>query len=330
MTNTNNMDTPMHPEGLHHFSMKALMTNTIRAALKPRPAREYMTPLPRELRPSNDLAEMPTGVASVVEAYRDRVDDHPPFYYFVWKEAPHDDCPGGGLVWDVIGACRGGRVEQEVPVAGYRPDISIYAPGADYPSVCIEVIHTSPPSPDKLRRLSELGVMVIAVNARENPQVCFHQPVVASPLTNPPCGRKQRKTVAEIDAHWDSVSHPFVGIKFWPSGAQAYMYGEHIPDEQWETGSRSLVYGEPEVRGLKKKNVLWPSVEHIYDPVRTRSISREGLTDYLMWVKARLFYIIHTRPHAGDWSPVTKLEANILSNCDELLHMIRLPIRVEP
>ena len=45
-----NMGTPMHPEGLPHFSVKALMANTIKAALKLRPAREYGTFLPKEFR----------------------------------------------------------------------------------------------------------------------------------------------------------------------------------------------------------------------------------------------------------------------------------------
>ena len=151
-------------------------------------------------------------------------------------------------------------------------------------------VHTSHPSTNKLRRLEELGVRVFMVNAdMGNVQAVLHQPVIAWPLVNPPCGREQRKTVVSIDAHWDSVSFPFVGIKFWPSGAQQYMYGEHISDLEWETGSQSWTLGEPEIRGLRKKNVLWPSVEHIYGPTRTKSIKREEFTDYLIWVKAGCF-----------------------------------------
>ena len=316
---TANMGTPMHPEGLSHFSVKALMANCIKAALKPRGQRNYVGLLPSEFRKLSGTEKLPETLTSSIEAVTNRLDNRPPFYFLAMEELPHDGCEGGATVYDVLSECQGGYVVQEEGFAGYIPDISIYASGAETPAVCIEVVDTSEPSPGKLMALSQRGVAVFRVDARGmHPQgAIFYHPLPAKPLTVMPCGKEQRRGIAEIDSFWDKAENPFVGIRFWPSGTQEYMYGERDPSE-----TLSWHYGEPEIRAIRKKVMLWPSVEFVKPlPGKTKSITREAFVEYLMWLKVRIYIEVNS----GAEGRATNLEANLLSNCDDLLHMVRVP-----
>ena len=320
------MGTPGNPEGLPHFSLKALMAQKLGVALRTNEAREYGTLLPSEFRKVDVPERMPEKFKLSLKRVMDRIDSRPRYSFLAFDEPPHDSCVGGPMLVDILRDCRGGYVLQECPFAGYIPDIALY-PSADAagPSCVIEVVDTSPPSTRKLRELERRGVAVYQLDAKKaSPLSVLEDPVPVQPLVLPPCGKALRKEIEQIDLFWESAQEPFVGIKFYPSGTQAYLYGEQ------KVGSLSWSHGEPEIRGLSKLQVDWSSVPFV-SPVGTpHTVRRETFMAYMMWLKANVLIKVHKREATLDDKPdrhvrLTQLESALIRHIDDLMHMVRIP-----
>ena len=92
---TNNMGTPAHPEGLPHFSVKALMANKLGVALRPKSSRQYASFLPSEFREVSLDDSMPHELKQALERTMERLDSRPPYSFLIFNEPPHGDCDGG-------------------------------------------------------------------------------------------------------------------------------------------------------------------------------------------------------------------------------------------
>lgn len=323
---TNNMGTPAHPEGLPHFSVKALMAHKLGVTLRPKAPREYAALLPSEFRDVSLDDWVPAEVKQAFQRVMERLDSRPPYSFVIFNEPPHGDCEGGVMVVDILQGCQGGCVRQEQPFAGYIPDIAVY-PSADaqQPSCIIEVVDSSPPSDRKLRAMERLGVTVYELGARQkNPLSVLEEPVPVRPLVLPPCGRSLRREMDLLEWWWDQAEAPFVGIKFYPSGAQQYLYGEQ------EMGSNSWTHGDPEIRGISRLRDLRKTVSHVNPVGRPRTIKRETFMAFLMWWKGKLLTAAHMRAsdEGHEWGgniSLNGVEATMLSHIDDLMHMVRYP-----
>ena len=323
---TNNMGTPAHPEGLPHFSVKALMAHKLGVALRPKSPRQYATFLPSEFREVSLDDSMPDELKQAIERVMERLDSRPPYSFVIFNEPPHGDCDGGVMVVDILQGCQGGYVSQEQPFAGYIPDVAV-CPSADaaQPSCIIEVVDTSPPSDQKLRAMERLGVPVYELAARQkNPLSVLEEPVPVRPLVLPPCGQSLRREMERLERFWDQAEAPFVGIKFYPSGAQQYLYGEQ------ETGSTSWTHGDPEIRGIGRLQHGGKSVPHVTPVGRTRALKRETFMAFLMWLKGKLISAAHIRASkkGHEWGgniSLNGVEATFISHIDDLMYMVRYP-----
>ena len=208
---TNNMGTPAHPEGLPHFSVKALMAHKLGVALRPKSPRQYATWLPSEFRDVSLDVSMPDELKQALERAMERLDSRPPYSFVIFNEPPHGDCEGGVMVVDILQGCQGGHVSQEQPFAGYIPDIAVYSSAdAAQPSCIIEVVDTSPPSNRKLQAMERLGVPVYQLAARQkNPLSVLEEPVPVRPLVLPPCGQSLRREMDTIGAIQGPGRGPF-------------------------------------------------------------------------------------------------------------------------
>ncbi|MYC39260.1 MAG: hypothetical protein F4X66_20470 [Chloroflexi bacterium] len=323
---TNNMGTPAHPEGLPHFSVKALMAHKLVVALRPKSPRQYATFLPSEFREVSLDDSMPAELKQAFERVMERLDSRPPYSFVIFNEPPHGDCEGGVMVVDILQGCQGGYATQEKPFAGYIPDIAVYSSAdAAQPSCIIEVVDTSPPSNQKLRAMERLGITVYELGARQkNPLSVLEEPVPVRPLVLPPCGQSLRKEMERLEWFWDQAEAPFVGIKFYPSGAQQYLYGEQ------ETGSTSWTHGDPEIRGIGRLEHGGKSVPHVTPVGRPRTLKRETFMAFLMWWKGKLITAAHMRASkkGHEWGgniSLNGVEATMLSHIDDLMHMVRYP-----
>ena len=323
---TNNMGTPAHPEGLPHFSVKALMANKLGVALRPKSSRQYASFLPSEFRDVSLDDSMPAELKQALQRAMERLDSRPPYSFLIFNEPPHGDCDGGVMVVDILQGCQGGYVSQEQPFAGYIPDIAVYS-SADtlQPSCIIEVVDTSPPSNQKLRAMERLGITVYELAARQkNPLSVLEEPVPVRPLVLPPCGQSLRREMDRLERFWDQAEAPFVGIKFYPSAAQQYLYGEQ------ETGSTSWTHGDPEIRGIGRLQHGGKSVPHVNPVGRPRTIKRETFMAFLMWLKGKLITVAHIRASkkGHEWGgniSLNGVEATFISHIDDLMHMVRYP-----
>ena len=275
---TNNMGTPAYLEGLPHFSVKAPMAHKLGVALRPKAPREYATLLPSEFRDVHLDDSMPVELKQAFERVMERLDSRSPYSFVIFNELPHGDCDGGVMVVDILQGCQGGYVSQEEPFAGYIPDIAVYSSaGAPQPSCIIEVVDTSPPSNQKLRVMEGLGISVYELGAKQkNPLSVLEEPVPVRPLVLPPCGQSLRTEMNRLERFWDQAEAPFVGIKFYPSGTQQYLYGER------EIGSNSWTHGDPEIRGISKLQDLRQTVPHVTPVGRPRTLKRETFMAFLM------------------------------------------------
>ena len=323
---TNNMGTPANPEGVPHFSVKALMAHKLGVALRPKAPREYATLLPSEFRdvPLDD--SMPDGLKQAFESVMERLDSRPPYSFVIFNEPPHGGCEGGVMLVDILQGCRNGYVSQEQPFAGYIPDVAFYSSAdAPQPSCIIEVVDTSPPSDQKLRAMERLGIPVYELDAKQkNPLSVLEEPVPVRPLVLPPCGQSLRMEMDRLEMFWDQSDAPFVGIKFYPSGSQQYLYGEQ------ETGSNSWTHGDPEIRGISRLRDLRGTVPHLTPSGRPRTIKRETFKTFLMWLKGKIITVAHVRASqtGHEWGGSISLrgvEATMLSHIDDLMHMVRYP-----
>ena len=323
---TNNMGTPAHPEGVPHFSVKALIAHKLAVALRPKAPREYATLLPSEFRDVSLDDSMPADLKQAFEKVMERLDSRPPYSFVIFNEPTHDDCDGGVMVVDILQGCQGGHVNQEKPFAGYIPDIAVY-PSADapQPSCIIEVVDTSPPSDQKLRTMERLGVPVYELGAKQkNPLSVLEEPVPVRPLVLPSCGQSLRREMDRLELFWDKAEAPFVGIKFYPSGTQQYLYGEQNMD------ATSWTHGDPEIRGISRLRDLRQTVPHVTPVGRPRTLKRETFMAFLMWWKGKLITAAHIRAskEGHEWGGNVSLkgiEATMLSHIDDLMHMVRYP-----
>ena len=320
------MGTPAHPEGLPHFSVKALMAHKLGVALRPKAPREYATLLPSEFRDVSLDDSVPAELKQAFERVMERLYSRPPYSFVIFNEPPHGDCEGGVMVVDILHGCQNGYVSQERPFAGYIPDIAVYSSAdASQPSCIIEVVDTSPPSNQKLRAMTGLGVTVYELGAKQkNPLSVLEEPVPVRPLTVPPCGQSLRREMDRLERFWDQAEAPFVGIKFYPSGTQQYLYGEQ------EMGSNSWTHGDPEIRGLTRLRDLRKTVSDVTPEGNPHSIKRETFMAFLMWLKGKLLTLAHTRASkAGhEWGgniSLNGVEATMLSHIDDLMNMVRYP-----
>ena len=103
---TNNMGTPAHPEGVPHFSVKALMAHKLSVALRPKAPREYATLLPSEFRDVSLDDLMPPELKQAFESVMERLDSRPPYSFVIFNELPHEACQGGVMVVDILRGCR--------------------------------------------------------------------------------------------------------------------------------------------------------------------------------------------------------------------------------
>ncbi len=323
---TNNMGTPGHPEGLPHFSVKALMAHKLSVALRPKAPREYATLLPSEFRSVSLDDSMPPELKQAIERVMERLDSRPPYSFVIFNEPPHEYCEGGVMLVDILQGCQYGYVSQERPFAGYVPDIAVYSSAdAPQPSCIIEVVDTSPPSNQKLRAMDRLGITVYELGARQkNPLSVLEEPVPVRPLVLPPCGQSLRREMERLERFWEQAEAPFVGIKFYPSGTQGYLFGEQ------EMGSNSWTNGDPEIRGISRLQDLRKSVPHVAPAGRPRTIKRETFMAFLMWLKGKLITAAHMRAseEGHKWGgniSLNGVEATMLSHIDDLMHMVRYP-----
>ena len=165
---TNNMGTPAHPEGVPHFSVKALMAHKLGVAVRPKAPREYATLLPSEFRDLSFDDSMPAELKQAFGRVMERLYSRPPYSFVIFNEPPHGACEGGVMVVDVLQGCQGGYVSQEQPFAGYIPDIAVYSSAnAPQPSCIIEVVDTSPPSNQKLKAMEGLGVTIFELGTKQ-------------------------------------------------------------------------------------------------------------------------------------------------------------------
>ncbi len=302
------------------------MAHKLRVALKPKPPRRYATILPSEFRNLSLSDEMPYNLKTSLERVMERLDSHPPYSFVFYDEPAHNGCDGGWMLVDILSGCLGGQVLEESAYAGFIPDIAVYPPNASDPSCVIEVVDTSPPSVQKLKELKRRGVEVYQLNAsKENPQVILEEPVIVDPLVTQRCGQSLRHEVWNIARFWQQATEPFVGIRFFPSGTQEYLYGERADDTH-----NSWNIGKPEVRGLARWEVAWPSVQHVTPVGRPRTISRELFMAYLMWLKTWMIQAAHHREARLEDSPaghirLSQVESITIKHIEDLMHMVRFP-----
>ena len=302
------------------------MAHKLSVALRPKAPRKYATLLPSEFRDVSLDDSMPAELRQSFERVMERLDSRPPYSFVIFNEPPHGDCEGGVMLVDILQGCHGGYISQEQPFAGYIPDIAVYSSAdAPQPSCIIEVVDTSPPSDQKLRAMERLGVTVYELGARQkNPLSVLEEPVPVRPFVLPPCGQSLRREMDRLEQFWDQAEAPFVGIKFYPSGTQQYLYGEH------EMGSHSWTHGDPEIRGISRLQDLRKTLSHVTPLGRPRTLKRETFMAFLMWLKGKLLTVAHIRAskRGHKWGgniPLKGVETTFMSHIDDLMHMVRYP-----
>ena len=215
-----------------------------------------------------------------------------------------------------------GYVAQEQPCGRFIPDIAVYANAkAEHPTCILEVVGTSEPSGGKLQHFASVGVPVFRVDAGMNPQATMFDPLLVTPLVCAPCGKDVRSFVSQIDEFWLSATDPFIGIKFFPSGAQEYLYGERDREASW-------TYGEPEIRGFCKMDVLWPSAPMVNPVGKPRTLRRDQFIALLMWMKARILTSMCLRDpdSSTGWVRMSRLDETGMKHIEDLRHMVLYPI----
>ena len=261
-----------------------------------------------------------------LERVADRVDPWPGFSYIAYEEKPHAGCEGGVALVNILEGMEGGRVDLEMPFAGYIPDIAIYAKDADQPSCIIECVDTSSPSSAKVKALDRLGIPVYVLRADKGAWDVLHQPFVEVDTAGStvPCGKKLREEVWDLMGEWGESPCSFIGIRHYPSNTQEYLWGHHDPLR----GHHSQ-YGDPKVVGWARDDALaWPSVPMV-KPLddRTRSISRKLFMDYLMWQRCICIQLEAASRDSSDQE--TRNTRGLLGRnmryIDDLLRMVHSP-----
>ena len=173
--------------------------------------------------------------------------------------------------------------------------------------------------------MERLGIPVYELDAKQkNPLSVLEEPVVVRSLVLSPCGQALRREMERLEHFWDKAEAPFVGIKFYPSGAQQYLYGEQ------NTGSITWTHGDPEIRGIGKLQHGGKSVPHVTPVGRPRALKREIFMAFLMWRKGQILTVAHLRAsdEGHEWGGNISLngpEATFISHIDDLMHMVRYP-----
>jgi len=173
--------------------------------------------------------------------------------------------------------------------------------------------------------MERLGITVYELGARQkNPLSVLEEPVPVRSLVLPPCGQSLRREMERLERFWDQAGTPFVGIKFYPSGAQQYLYGEQ------EMGSTSWTHGDPEIRGIGRLHHGGKSVPHVAPVGRPRTLTRETFMAFLMWLKSKIMSLAHIRAskEGHKWGgniSLNGVETTFISHIDDLMHMVRYP-----
>ena len=319
-----NMGTPNYPEGLPHWTTKALLAQRLRRGMQ-NEGRRYATPFRRELRNINlpSGLSVPEGLQGATQRLEDRVDEISPLAFAIFDEPAHDGCEGGVMVLNLLEGMRGGRVECEKPFGNYIPDISLYRNGESEPHVVIEVVTTSEPTEQKKRFYEEQGIVafVLHVGRDDNVRAVTGRPAVwVSALSNAPRGRKIREQIGIIDKyivdkHANGES-PFVGIKSYSSHTQEYIYGTYDPHEQHE-----WQWGDPEVYGFCPTPEVLNSPQML-TPLESRSISKAEFLAYMVIALERTISFYHECD-----TPQEKAVYRALGNCAmDLLDAVNVPM----
>ena len=323
---TANMGTPGNPEGLSHWTAKALLSHRLRRGIQNK-GRGYGTPFKRQLRnisiPSG-LDTLPQGLQTALEQVQERVDKLSPLALTVSEEPPHNDCAGGVVVTNLLDGMRGGDVKLEEPFDNYIPDIALYREGASAPHIVVEVVNTSSSSERKRRFYEGQGIVAFELHTQYvnlHSQALQHAtPMYLWPLANLPCGETQRKEVTAIDKYvigkFKSGEEPFVGIKAYPSGTQGYIFGTYDADadQRWS-------FGEPEVLAICPTEVAWDSPPMV-KPMESRSISKSTFLVYVATVIERMKYFLR------DERASTQEKAhylNLMNYAHDLLAAVNIP-----
>ena len=283
-----NMGTPGHPEGVDHWAIKTQVARKLQRSLEATP-RAYGEPLPFELRNVKVGIDEPPGV---VQALQDIVDrpwqmpgnaehcSRPGWACVLYREPQHEGCEGGLAVVNILRGLRGGRVLVEEPYRGYQPDITLYGKDCQEPSMFLEVVATSQPSPQKLAAFKRWGIPAYRIEAEVGNISC--EPMQACVL-EAPCRATWRAEAMKLKNHMDR-SPAFIGLKNWPTKAQAYIFGEHDPYADCQ-----VRYGEPEVYGFSN---VGPQPFSLIKPVTERAISQDLFLTYLV-LQAHWALLVH-------------------------------------
>ena len=323
---TKNMGTREYPEGVPHWSFKTLLAHRLTRGLQA-PQYGYGEAMPHEFRKMSIPDTFPDIVKESIVHATERVDPFSHFVYVAFQEAPHEDCEGGYMLVNLLDGLEGGRVAVEEPFAGFIPDIALYAKDADNPSIVLEIVATSAPSPAKLKAMQDYGIEVYRIDvADSNPRSMLSSggAIGVDALVTDRCGKSLRKEISMVWMAWEHSEHPFVGIRNYPSGTQEYLVGEHNPyDVEWHRG-------DPEVRGLTKILTtadVAPRVQPLLGS--TRTISRELFTTYLTWVGCVCLQMAYARERECQDTPngyirLKQIENMLLEGSTALLRMVRV------
>ena len=274
-----NMGTPLHPEGVPHWTIKTQVAwklwkslNALElgyGGLGPYDLRDVKFPIdtPASVeRAFSNVAERPSPIPGNPE-YTSR----PAWACVVYWEPPHEGCEGGPAAVNILKGMRGGWVGVEQPFRGFQPDITLYDRKGQ-PACFLEFVATSPPSPQKVEAFKKWGIPAFAINGN-TPEVITGEPMPAQVL-EAPCRDAWREEVKQLNDH---MKHPtaFVGLRIHESNAQQYIVGEHEP-----YASLTWHHGETQTFGLTTTmESPFPKIKVVKTK---RSISQDLFVTYLI------------------------------------------------
>ena len=208
-----NMGTPGSPEGLPHFTTKAMVSMLLRAAVnsKAHEGRQYATPLPHELRKVDLSGINDLRFQAAMQRVMERLETRLPCFFVCYHEPPHGGCDGGLAVLDLLRGSSHMRVVEEGVYRGFRPDIALYDSGSSRPSAILEVVATSPPSDWKCQFMERDGIALFQIDAITEPLVILEDPVPMLPVeavVNAPCGKAFRANLAEVNRYLAATPNP--------------------------------------------------------------------------------------------------------------------------
>ncbi len=319
-----NMGTLEHPEGLPHFTNKAMLRHVLERALKHQNITSYASLPHSSLRqvniPSNVAS--PQGLRETMERVSERIDPLPGFVFIAFKETEHSGCTGGIVVENILEGMAGGRIAFEEPFGGFIPDIAIYPKGANKPKAVIEVVDTSTPSQKKLAFMHKSGVDVFILNGRSDPKQCFYQPVFVEAV-DIGCRAYLRKRMEKMLQRIQALQHPFIAIKTFQNGTQQYGFGE---DSQ--ASSKEWHYGERQIKAMTLRTLTRFRNAGMIVPDTWNDVTRHDFITLVMHMAtARIMAACFRAYDQGVLPRITYRESDLrfLSQAKDLLTSVRHP-----